>query len=66
MNDILTAKVATNIFVAITDEIMYENPEKIDGPLVPYSTSMECHHWLDIEINPTDLAPLNSDSHIAA
>ena len=47
------------LFVAITDELLYEHPEDIEGPLVPYSSKMECHHWLDIEINPSDLTPLN-------
>lgn len=47
------------LFVAITDEILYEHPEDIEGPLVPYSAKMDCHHWLDIEINPSDLTPLN-------
>jgi len=47
------------LFVAITDELLYEHPEDIEGPLIPYSSKMECHHWLDIEINPSDLPPLN-------
>lgn len=48
------------LFIAITDELLYEHPEEIEGPLVPYSTNMECHHWLDIEINPSDLTPIHS------
>lgn len=47
------------LFVAITDEILYEHPEGIEGQLVPYSSKLDCHHWLNIEINPTDLLPLN-------
>jgi hypothetical protein len=41
------------LFVALTDDILYEHPENIDGPLVPYQSGMECHHWLTIELNPT-------------
>ncbi len=42
------------IFVAITDELLYEHPESIDTPLIPYSSNMQCHHWLDVEINPDE------------
>jgi len=42
------------IFVAITDEILYEHPEHIDAPLIPYESDMKCHHWLDVEINPEE------------
>jgi hypothetical protein len=45
---------ATQVFVAVTDELLYERPENIDTPLVPYASSMMCHHWLEIEINPDD------------
>jgi hypothetical protein len=41
------------LFVALTDDILYEHPENIDGPLVPYQSGMECYHWLTIELNPT-------------
>jgi len=53
---------ATKIFVALTDDLMYEHPETIDSPLVPYTTDMTCHHWLDIEINPSDLTLLNESN----
>ena len=56
----ITSTLPEKLFVAITDEILYEHPEEIEGPLIPYSTKMECHHWLDIEINPSDLTPLNA------
>ena len=42
------------IFVAITDELLYEHPENIDTPLIPYSSNLQCHHWLDVEINPDE------------
>ena len=41
-------------FVPVSDDIIYNHPEKIEGPLVPYVTGMECHEWLSIEINPDE------------
>jgi len=50
------------VFVPVTDDIIYNHPECIEGPLVPYAAGMECHEWLSIEINPDEseleLAPL--------
>ena len=46
------------LFVALTDDILYEHPENIDGPLVPYSSGMNCHHWLTIELNPNTAPPI--------
>ncbi len=42
------------IFVPVTDELIYNHPEEIQGPLVPYFAGMECQHWLSIEINPDE------------
>lgn len=44
------------IFVPVTDELIYNHPEEIEGPLVPYFAGMECQHWLSIEINPDEAA----------
>lgn len=43
-----------HVFVPVTDDIIYEHPEKIEGPLVPYSAGMECQNWLSIELNPDE------------
>lgn len=48
----------TQIFVPVTDDIIYNHPEKIEGPLIPYEAGMECHEWLSIEINPDESIPL--------
>ncbi len=40
------------IFVPLTDEILYDHPERITGPLLPYSVDRPCHHWLAVELNP--------------
>lgn len=54
------------VFVPVTDDLIYNHPEQIEGPLVPYSAGMECHNWLTIEINPDEgdeeqaLAAINS------
>jgi len=41
-------------FVPVSDDIIYNHPEQIEGPLVPYVAGMECHEWLSIEINPDE------------
>ncbi|MBX2849396.1 MAG: hypothetical protein KTR16_13815 [Acidiferrobacterales bacterium] len=43
-----------HVFVPITDDMIYNHPECIEGPLVPYEAGMECHEWLSIELNPED------------
>jgi len=45
------------VFVPVTDDLIYNHPEQIEGPLVPYSAGMECSEWLSIEINPEDELP---------
>lgn len=42
------------VFIPVTDDLMFDHPERIEGPLVPYFAGMECHHWLSIEINPEE------------
>lgn len=42
------------VFIAVTDDMLFNHPEQIEGPLVPYYTGMDCHHWLSIEINPEE------------
>jgi len=48
------------IFVPVTDELIYNRPEEIEGPLVPYFAGMECQHWLSIEINPDESKDLKA------
>ena len=47
------------IFVPVTDDIIYNHPEQIEGPLIPYFAGMECQNWLTIEINPDDSKPVD-------
>jgi len=42
------------VFVPVTDDMIYNKPETIEGPLIPYEAGMECHEWLSIELNPED------------
>jgi len=42
------------VFIPVTDDLIYNHPEQIEGPLIPYFAGMECQHWLSIEINPED------------
>jgi len=32
------------IFIPLTDELLYEHPECIRGPLMPYNRGRPCHH----------------------
>lgn len=43
------------VFVPLTDELLYDHPELITGPIRPYQSGEECHHWLSVEINPSDI-----------
>lgn len=49
-------------FVPVSDDQIYNHPEQIEGPLVPYIAGMECHEWLSIEINPDESEPLGEDT----
>ena len=49
----------TQVFVPVTDEMIYNHPEKIEGPLIPYYVGMECENWLSIEINPDESTPIS-------
>jgi hypothetical protein len=46
-------------FVPVSDDIIYNHPEQIEGPLVPYIAGMECQEWLAIEINPDESKDLS-------
>ena len=50
-------KMNTHIFVPITDEMIYNHPEAITAPIVPYFAGMTCEHWLEVEINPDETSP---------
>ncbi len=45
------------VFVPLTDEILYDRPELINGPIVPYIPGAPCHRWLSVELNPQDEPP---------
>lgn len=34
-------------FVPISDELIFDHPDRISGPLVPFSHDYDCYHWLD-------------------
>jgi len=50
------------VFVPVTDDLIYNHPEQIEGPLIPYAAGMECHEWLSIEINPDESTNLTSQN----
>jgi len=45
------------VFIPLTDEILYDHPELISGPVVPYVPGTPCYHWLSVELNPEDSTP---------
>lgn len=47
------------LFIPVTDDIIYNHPERIEGPLIPYYAGMECQNWLTIEINPDEPASVD-------
>lgn len=67
---------AVQIFIPLTDEILYGHPELLSSGLVPYRTELPCLHWLkeaEVEIEYDDghleyvNAPLNESlvEHVA-
>ena len=54
------------VFVPVTDDMVYNHPELIEGPLVPYYAGMECQNWLSIEINPEDDLPQEAEKSKSA
>ena len=51
------------VFVPITDDIIFDHPEQIKGPLIPYFAGMECQNWLSIELNPDEeMEPLTDNT----
>jgi hypothetical protein len=45
------------VFIPLTDEILYDHPEMINGPVLPYKAGEPCCHWLSVELNPVDDVP---------
>ena len=37
---------AINVFVPLTDEILYKYPDLVRNGLVPYRAGLPCFHWL--------------------
>ncbi len=48
------------VFIPLTDDILYDHPELISGPVLPYTTGRPCYHWLSVELNPIDDVPFQS------
>ena len=53
------------VFIPLTDDILYEHPEFINGPLRPYATGMPCYHWLSVELNPREDMPGHASARSA-
>jgi hypothetical protein len=53
------------VFIPLTDDILYDHPELISGPVLPYTTGKPCYHWLSVELNPTDDDPFRASQNTA-
>ncbi len=52
------------IFVPLSDDLVFDRPDLINGPVVAYSPGMICSQWLNVEINPDEGDSANStDTH---
>ncbi len=45
------------VFIPLTDEILYDHPELITGRLIPYVAGRPCYRWLSVELNPEESTP---------
>ncbi len=50
---------STKLFIPVTDEMLYEHPERITAPLRPYQVDNPTLHWMAIIEERT---PRNPDS----
>ena len=57
---------APKVFIPITDELLFERPELITSPLVPYQIDHPCFHWLSIEIEEIDIEEVDAPCRDAA
>jgi hypothetical protein len=51
------------VFIPVTDELLFDQPELISAPLQPYSQDMPCYHWMDVRLNPADDAKIAETFH---
>ena len=42
------------VFIPVTDELIFDRPELISAPLMPYCEHLACYHWLDVRLNPEE------------
>ncbi|MBX2869426.1 MAG: hypothetical protein KTR18_12160 [Acidiferrobacterales bacterium] len=52
------------VFIPVTDEILYERPELITSPLMPFQVDQPCFRWLSAEIEAVDPASVDIDTTV--
>lgn len=52
MRSAQSGKAPGKVFIPLTDEMLYEHPERITAPLQPFTHAHPCFHWAKVEINP--------------
>jgi len=40
------------VFIPLTDDLLFDSPDLICGPIVAYAPGMVCGEWLEVELNP--------------
>ena len=53
------------VFIPLTDDILYDHPDLIKGPVLPYAAGRPCYHWLSVELNPVEDVPRHASPRAA-
>ncbi len=49
------------VFIPVTDELLYERPDLITSPLLPFHVDHPCFRWLSVETEAIDPATVDVD-----
>lgn len=52
------------VFIPVTDEILYERPDLITSPLLPFQIHHPCFRWLSAEIEAVDPMTVDIDTSV--
>jgi len=52
------------VFIPVTDEILYERPELITSPLLPFHIDHPCFRWLSAETEAVDPDTVDIDINV--
>jgi len=52
------------VFIPVTDELLYERPDLITSPLLPFHVDHPCFRWLSVETEAIDPATVDVDTSV--